>query len=56
MNRLKTFLNDESGQNLVEYALIAGLIGLGALACLRGLSGSTNNGLVTIGNRLTSST
>ena len=56
MNRLKTFLNDESGQNLIEYALVAGLIGLGAIACLRGLSNSTSNGLNTIGNRLTNST
>jgi pilus assembly protein Flp/PilA len=33
-------MNDESGQDLIEYALIAGLIGLVAVATLTALSSS----------------
>ena len=31
------FLQDESGQDLIEYALVAGLIGLGAIAAIGAL-------------------
>ncbi len=49
-------VKDESGQDLVEYCLIAGLIGLGTIAGLSQLSGSLARELGTIGSTLTAST
>jgi len=49
------FLKDESGQDLIEYALVAGLIGLGALAAMTGLSGKIGGAFNAVGNSLTNS-
>ena len=49
------FLRDESGQDLIEYALVAGLIGLGALAAMGGLSGKIGGAFNAVGNSLTNS-
>ena len=38
-NVFAALLNDESGQDLIEYALVAGLIGLGAVLAMTTLSG-----------------
>jgi pilus assembly protein Flp/PilA len=46
-------LHDESGQDLIEYALIAALIGLGATATMRTLATSIGTALTGIGTRLT---
>ena len=35
---VKNFVADESGQDLIEYALIASLIGLAAVTALSGLA------------------
>jgi pilus assembly protein Flp/PilA len=35
---LQTVLRDESGQDMLEYALVAALVGLGAVVSLRTLS------------------
>lgn len=53
--RLTNFLREESGQDLIEYALVAGLIALGAIAAMTGLSGKIGNAFNTVGNNLTSS-
>ena len=37
---LNNFVSDESGQDLIEYALIASLLGLAAVATLGTLAGS----------------
>jgi pilus assembly protein Flp/PilA len=59
MNNLKYLLlklaNDERGQDLIEYALMASLLGLGTLAGLRGMKTSIANTFGQIGNTLTSS-
>jgi pilus assembly protein Flp/PilA len=34
---------DTSGQDLVEYALAAGLVAVAAVACMPSLSGTVNN-------------
>jgi pilus assembly protein Flp/PilA len=34
----KNFVNDESGQDLIEYALVAAVVSLGAVATLRPLA------------------
>ena len=46
------FMQDESGQDLIEYALIAGLIALGAVAAMTGLSGKIGTAFNTVGNNL----
>lgn len=49
---LKTFLNDESGQDLIEYALVAAVIALGCVAALASLTNQIGNEFNTIGNSL----
>jgi pilus assembly protein Flp/PilA len=52
---LSAFLKDESGQDLIEYALVAALVGLGALAAMKGLSNSIGNSFNSIGSTLSTS-
>ena len=40
---------DTAGQDLVEYALAAGLVAVAAVACMPGLSGTVNNVFTKIG-------
>jgi pilus assembly protein Flp/PilA len=47
---------DESGQDLIEYAIVAGLIGLGAVASLTGLSTKIKTAFNNVGNQLTNAT
>jgi pilus assembly protein Flp/PilA len=47
------FMKDESGQDLIEYALVAGLIGLGAVVAMTGLSGKIGNAFNSVGTSLT---
>ena len=47
---------EESGQDLIEYALVAALVGLGAVAAMNGLKSNISNTFNTIGNSLTSAT
>lgn len=47
-------LLEEDGQDLIEYALVAALIGLGAVASLRGLATRISSALTTVGTNLTS--
>jgi pilus assembly protein Flp/PilA len=49
---LKNLLNDESGQDLIEYALIAALIALVAITGLNGLASSINSEFNKIGTDL----
>jgi len=37
---LKNFMQDESGEDLIEYAMAAGLVGTGAVVALKGSSGN----------------
>ena len=53
---LAKFMNDESGQDLIEYALVAALVGLGAVAAMGGLANSIGNTFNSVGNQLTSAT
>ncbi len=57
MKNLKQLLNnlvvDESGQDLIEYALVAALVGLGAVASMNSLAKSINTAFTNIGNSLT---
>jgi len=49
---LKQFWNDESGQGLVEYALILFLIAVVVIFALTRLGKKTNNVFTNINNRL----
>jgi pilus assembly protein Flp/PilA len=49
---LKNLLNDESGQDLIEYALIAALIALVAITGLNGLASKINSEFTAIGGDL----
>ena len=47
---------DESGQDLIEYALICALIALGAIAGMKAVANYINNAFSSIGNTLNSAT
>jgi len=46
-------MNDESGQDLIEYALVAALVGLGAVAAMKTLASNINTAFTSIGTTLT---
>jgi pilus assembly protein Flp/PilA len=50
---LLNLLDDESGQDLIEYALVAALIALGATAAMTSLAGSISTAFSTVGSKLT---
>jgi pilus assembly protein Flp/PilA len=45
---------DESGQDLIEYALVAALIAFAAVAAMQTLATQINGAFSTIGNKLDS--
>jgi pilus assembly protein Flp/PilA len=52
-NLCARLLHEETGQDLIEYALVAGLIGLGAVVAMTGLSTSVKKSFNTVGSQLT---
>ncbi len=56
MNTVAVLLKDESGQDLIEYALVAGLIGLGAVVAMTSLSGKIGTAFNSVGASLTNAT
>ena len=50
---LHQLAEEESGQDLIEYSLVAALIGLGAVASMRTLATHVQSALSTIGSNLT---
>ena len=48
-------VKDESGQDLIEYALVAALIGLGAVTSMKSFATTISSAFTSIGNTLTSS-
>jgi pilus assembly protein Flp/PilA len=52
IQHLRNLLNDESGQDLIEYALIAALVAIIAITGLNGLSSKINSEFTKIGNSL----
>ena len=51
-NQWKRFLHDESGQGLIEYALIIALVAIGLIAILTLLRNSIGNVFNESANRL----
>jgi pilus assembly protein Flp/PilA len=54
LKTLRTLHSDESGQDLIEYALIAALIAFAAVATMQALATSINGAFSTIGSKLNS--
>jgi pilus assembly protein Flp/PilA len=50
--QLDRLLKDESGQDLIEYALIAALISIAVIVGLNGLAGKINSEFTKIGGDL----
>jgi pilus assembly protein Flp/PilA len=49
---LTRLLRDESGQDLIEYALVAALIALGSIAAMQSLASYIANSFNNVGNSL----
>jgi pilus assembly protein Flp/PilA len=47
---LKNLMAEESGQDLIEYALVAALIGLGSVAAIGKIGGGISNEFNNINN------
>lgn len=56
LRTVRNLHNDESGQDLIEYALIGGLIALAAIVSMRGLGTAINGAFANISAQLTSAT
>jgi pilus assembly protein Flp/PilA len=53
---LKNLIAEDSGQDLIEYALVAALVGLGAVTAMKSLGTSISTAFTTIGTQVTSGT
>jgi pilus assembly protein Flp/PilA len=59
MNLRNVFIalhENESGQDLIEYALVCALIALGAVSSMQTVSDYINNAFSSIGSKLSSAT
>jgi len=53
-NKVRNFLKDEEGQDLIEYALVVALIAFAATAGMGALANSINDAFTKMGAKLTS--
>jgi len=53
---LKNLATEDSGQDLIEYALVAALVGLGAVASITTLKNTISNTFNSVGTQLTNAT
>jgi len=51
----RRLLRDESGQNMIEYALVAALIALGAIVAMQGLATSLSTAFSKVSSHLDAS-
>jgi len=51
---LRKLHSEESGQDMIEYALVAALIAFGATTTMTSLASTINNAFSTIGSKLSS--
>lgn len=49
---LRRLVREDSGQDLIEYALIASLVALSAIVAMKGLSNKISSEFSSIGNSL----
>ena len=53
---LEGLIGDESGQDMVEYAVVMGLIALGATVAMKGLATTIGSAFTSVGTKLTTYT
>lgn len=53
---LKNLLRDDCGQDLIEYALVAGLVALGATVALGSIGTTISTALTSIGTQISTAT
>ena len=51
----RNLLQDESGQDLIEYALVAAIIALAAVAAMSSLASNISTAFSAVGSKLASS-
>jgi len=51
-NACRRLLQDESGQNMIEYALVAALIALGAIVAMQGVATSLSTAFSKVSSEL----
>jgi pilus assembly protein Flp/PilA len=51
---LNCLMKDESGQNLIEYALVAAFIGFGSITALKGVSTSIHDAFTSVSSTINS--
>jgi len=51
---LNNLISEESGQDLIEYALVAALVGLGSVAAMGSLANSISTAFNGVGTQLDS--
>lgn len=56
MQTLRSFLREEDGQDMVEYAVVMGLIALGATVAMKGLATTIGTAFTNVGASLTTYT
>ena len=49
-------LKEEEGQDLIEYALVAGLIAFGAIAAMKTLASNIGTGFTSVGSKISTYT
>lgn len=54
LQALRNLLREESGQDLIEYALVAAIIGLAAVAAMGNLANNVSNAFSAVGSKLSS--
>jgi len=55
LETLKKLIRDESGQDLIEYALVAALIALGSVVAMKSLAGGIETAFQGVSDNLKSS-
>jgi pilus assembly protein Flp/PilA len=50
----KNLMMEDSGQDLIEYALVAALVGLGSVVAMKGLGNNITNAFTGVGTALAS--
>ena len=55
INMLKNLHKEESGQDLIEYALVAAVLALAAVAGMTTLASNISNAFSAVGSKLSSS-
>jgi pilus assembly protein Flp/PilA len=52
MQWLANLIADDSGQDLIEYALLAALVGLASVTAIRGVAAELNKAFLSLGSAI----